>query len=490
MFKVFIFLLTSTFFSLTATAACLPLYQERMTSRYWLQKDPYKEMANLIVKASNPSQSKTFNKFFKSFHHSYTLEEVANFILQANQNGLLCPMINGTQTLLVADELIKNFDDLYWDIHFEQTIGSHSCLKGQEVLNDLSMELKKFIKILNPSQNLYLKNVHADLLLSWWGGLLPIERKEILSLHPECLKTILSQNDDVFDDLDLDLSSENLRTSMTSLLPIKEIELSRNMKQTFIHICQMDVHRHPLSIFPYLSQEEHLKGLNLNATLINGLENSGNYRLASGNELSQLKSLVQSKIERDHMFKYSKISSDLKSFSIRDELVIKSYTFLAFRSINKNLRNGHKTKKEEKLITALKKIPSKEHIVYRGASVLPGNISIDMLIEHSMKDPNFTISDPGFLSTSKNRNMVFGGQYKMKIHGITGKDVKPYSIYSSEDEVLFLPNTKLRYIGKIQEGNRVYYEFKEIGSYVSWREAFKASKFQNPQTFNTLLNSR
>ena len=88
------------------------------------------------------------------------------------------------------------------------------------------------------------------------------------------------------------------------------------------------------------------------------------------------------------------------------------------------------------LDNALDKMPKHKGTVYR-VTDLPDHVS------KSIKQGN-VFSDPAFMSTSqKDMGKAFGSQYRFTIFNPkSGRDVKAYSKYSSEDEVLFPRQTK------------------------------------------------
>lgn len=139
---------------------------------------------------------------------------------------------------------------------------------------------------------------------------------------------------------------------------------------------------------------------------------------------------------------------------------IKSYTGSGYLALNKFLREGvmpagwtDDTAKQTttSLTQALEAIPPVKATSRRWLFGLPTEADkLDRLVDTIGKlKPGSSYRDPGFMSTSVNEakpSVAGNAVLRLEIHGASGRDLSYISTVTSENEVLFLPNTNFKVV--------------------------------------------
>lgn len=123
----------------------------------------------------------------------------------------------------------------------------------------------------------------------------------------------------------------------------------------------------------------------------------------------------------------------LKDYEVH---AIRSYTMDGYRCVNKYLRAGLSDETQgfvDALNTGLEKLPSIRGFVSRG-DILPDSVRMKY-------QKGATVTHDGYTSASTH---MMTERDIFTIYSLTGKPVMPFSLYPTENEVIFKPGTKFR----------------------------------------------
>ncbi len=150
-----------------------------------------------------------------------------------------------------------------------------------------------------------------------------------------------------------------------------------------------------------------------------------------------------------------KISQGAPRYGMTDPELVSTYSYTTeksgwhhYRRLNDELRDSFAEGRapaqriEDYMLTlndALDRIPDQAGTFWRGVTLSAQ--------EQASYIPGSTHTWAAFSSSSRKKEKAFRGNTRFVIKGRHGKDIKPYSQYATEDEVLFKAGTRMRVVG-------------------------------------------
>ncbi|MEU6188056.1 ADP-ribosyltransferase [Nocardia sp. NPDC047038] len=129
-----------------------------------------------------------------------------------------------------------------------------------------------------------------------------------------------------------------------------------------------------------------------------------------------------------------------------EHLELRNYTSEGYMELNKALREGTVTPAQQARIDAinhaLTKLPRYEGNVYRGAEIGP-KIS-------AKYQPGQVVTEDAFTSTTSKPRSAFYGNVRFNILSRSGRSVKEYSRFPSEEEILFPSGSKFKVLRRTE----------------------------------------
>lgn len=165
-----------------------------------------------------------------------------------------------------------------------------------------------------------------------------------------------------------------------------------------------------------------------------------------------------------------KISQGAPRYGMTDPELFSTYSYTTeksgwhhYRRLNDELRDAFDAGRapaqrvEDYMLTfndALDRMPDQAGTFWRGVTLSAA--------EQASYIPGSTHTWAAFSSSSRKKEKAFRGNTRFVVKARHGKDIRPYSAYTSEDEVVFKAGTKVRVLGRRNEGSVLEIAVEEV----------------------------